>query len=102
MFNPRRPFIGESVSVFPENSSSFHPKYPHTASVRLCISTRIQRWTGQSVAAGAVRARDMMISQPIIPVPITVRETLINTYCPEQNKPRLLIGLEDHVCVIRL
>lgn len=44
----------------------------------------------------------MLISQRITPIPIAVRETLINTNLPEQNKARLLIGLEDHMCLIRL
>jgi Zinc finger protein len=66
-----------------------------------------RRWMGEfGLAANMPPAqsepRDLLISQRIPPVPLAVRETLINTYCPERGKGRSGTGLEDRVCLIHL
>jgi hypothetical protein len=66
-----------------------------------------RRWKGEfGLAANMPPAqsepRDLLISQRIPSVPIAVQDTLISTYCPNQNKVRSQIGLEGRVSLVRL
>jgi hypothetical protein len=91
---------------------SFQATLPFTQNVHVprpfaCLYQHDQRWAGESGLAANMplaqsEPRDLLISQRIPSVPVAVRDTLISTYCHEQSKARSQIGLEGHVCLVRL
>ena len=64
-------------------------------------------WMGQVGLSGNMppeqtAPRDLLISERIPPVPLGVREILVDKYSPEQNKVIARHGLGDRACLIRL